>query len=1036
MGKNWVGWLMRNYRITFLLLLISFIFGLVGFENMSKAEFPDFVIRQGVVAVIYPGATPEEIEEQVAKPLERFLFTYDEVNREKTTTTSSSGMCVAMVELQDNVSDKDQVWSKIKHGLNTFKSQSLPAGVLALSVNDDFGSSSAILLAIESDKRSHRELKEYSDDIADALRRIPSVSNVVTYGDKREQITVYVDQKRLTSYGIGKVTLVNALQTAGLTTASGKITGDDDDTPIHVRNNITSEQEVENLIIFSDVNNNSVRVKDIAEVRREYDMSDSYIEYNGHPCVLLSLEMAENNNIVQYGKDVQDVLDHFTEDLLPSDVTLNRITDQSDVVSKSVTDFMVNLIESMIIIVLVMLFLFPWRTAVVAGVTVPLSTFISIGVMYMIGIPLNTVTLAGLIIVLGMIVDNAIVVLDGYLEYLNKGMSRWHAAAESASHYFMPMMLATLCITVIFFPLLGVMTGMMYDFVYWLPWTILINLMVSLLLAVVAIPVLEFMLIKKRRVSTHIHVEVSKPTSRVTDVTEEEVKQSPDKKNITDYIQEYYDKILNWTFDNPKLTISGAIAIIILTMIAFVPTLKVRMMPTADRNQFAVEITLPAGSGLSETKSIADSIYQVLSNDEDVVSVTSFIGCSSPRFHSAYAPKMGGHNYAQMIVNTTSNDATVRLLRRYESHYSEHFPNAFVKFKQLDFQNYNPFEYRFYGDDIDSLRYVAEQVMSEMRKKTTLMNVHTDWENQRPVYEVSLDPVATGQNGLTRTMTELQIALYTQKTKVGQIWEDGYEMPIIIRDNSTDTIDADDIKDIYISSIRGNMPLRQIADVKPAWTAENIVHRCGERCVTVTCDVNNETITKPIHEEIETILREKVTMPDNVRFEMGGEPEHDAETGGKIGKGIGLAIIIIFFFILFNFKQYKLSVVCLAAIALCIPGTLIGLAIMNKPIGITAVFGIITLMGMIMRNEILIFEHANGLVRKGWSVRDAAYDAGRRRMVPIFLTTATTAVGVIPMIVAATNFWMPVGVTIFAGGIGSLIMVVTVLPVVYWKLND
>ena len=202
---------MHNYRITFLLIVLLFVFGLFGFDKMAKAEFPDFVIRQGVVVAVYPGATAEEVEEQVAKPLERYLFTFDEVKRKKTTTTSSNGMCVCMVELQDHVNNKDEVWSKIKHGLNSFKSQSLPSGVLALAVNDDFGSASALLIAIESQDRSPRELKKYSDDLADRLRRLPSVSNVVLYGDLKEQISIEVNQQRLAAYGIGKMAVMQAL---------------------------------------------------------------------------------------------------------------------------------------------------------------------------------------------------------------------------------------------------------------------------------------------------------------------------------------------------------------------------------------------------------------------------------------------------------------------------------------------------------------------------------------------------------------------------------------------------------------------------------------------------------------------------------------------------------------------------------------------------------------------------------------------------------------------------------------------------------
>lgn len=1017
---------MRSYRITFLLILIAFVLGIVGFKNMAKAEFPDFVIRQGVVVAVYPGATAEEIEVQVAKPLERYLFTFDEVKRDKTTTTSSNGMCVCMVELQDNVTDKDKVWSKIKHGLNTFKSQQLPSGVLALQVNDDFGSASALLIALESENHSYRELKGYADDLSDNLRRIPSVSNVNIYGATQEQISIYIDQQRLTAFGIGQKAITSALNQAGMTTMAGSVSGTRKDVPIHVKNNLNSEADIENLIIYSDTQNHVVRLKDVAEVHREYDTSSSYIEYNNHPCLLLSLEMIEGNNIVDYGNEVQKVLDSFQQNELPDDVNISKIADQPKVVSDSVTDFMVNLIESMVIIIIVMLLLFPWRTALVAGVTVPLSTFISILIMYMIGIPLNTVTLAGLILVLGMIVDNAIVVLDGYLEYINKGMSRWHAAAESAQHYFIPMALATMCIAVIFFPFLFTMKGMMYDFIHWLPWTIFINLAVSLMLAVVLIPILEFIFIKYKKRNPKVYARKR-------------------RKSMTDYVLEYYEKVLGWTFRNPWATIGGAAAFIVLVVAIVVPNMKVRMMPTADRNQFAVEVTLPVGAGLDETRAIADSVAEALQNEEDVVSVTSFIGCSSPRFHTAYAPKIAGRNYAQLIVNTKSNKATVRLLDKYEPLYSEHFPGAFVKIKQLDFQNFSPFEYRFYGQDEDSLRIVAEQLMNEMRKNPNLMNVHTDWEEARPLIEVALDPVRSQQLGLTRTTAQIQLALGTGSMNVGEVWEDDYRVPLVLKDLSKDTLDCDGVNNLFLTSpilSAGNItggqtavPLRQVGEAQPAWVATNICHRGGERCITVTCDLKRNILSAPLHKEMQTLIRDKIQLPDGVRYEVGGEPENDAETSETLMTGLSIAVGLIFFFLLFNFRKYKMAITCLVALVLIIPGTLIRLSLMNREIGVTCIFGVIALMGMLMRNEILIFEHANDMVRHGMSVRDAAYDAGRRRMVPIFLTTATTAVGVVPMILAATNFWMPVGVSIFAGGIFSLILVVTVLPVVYWKLN-
>ena len=398
---NWLRWPLEHYSISLLLIVLLFVLGIFGMYDMPKDEFPQFTIRQGVVVAVYPGATTEEVEQQVARELERYLFTYKEVNRTKTTTTSQNGMCYVMVRLNDEVNNKDEVWSKIKHGLAMFK-QSLPSGVLALIANDDFGNTSALLIAIESGERSYRELHDYSDAISDRLRRIPSVANVRTYGEQQEQISLYVDRQRLQAYGIGQQALFVKLQGEGMTMMSGSMSDDDQQVPIHVKATENSEEEVANLIIFSDpVTGKVVRVRDVARVVREYDHGNSYIEQDGHPCILLSLEMTPGNNIVAYGKEVDKALEDSRRDILPDDVKLTRIADQPQVVADSVSDFLRDLLISMAIIILVMMILFPIRSAIVAAITIPLSTFISVAIMYMAGIELNIVTLAGLIVVLG-----------------------------------------------------------------------------------------------------------------------------------------------------------------------------------------------------------------------------------------------------------------------------------------------------------------------------------------------------------------------------------------------------------------------------------------------------------------------------------------------------------------------------------------------------------------------------------------------------------------------------------------------------------
>ena len=1032
-NMNWLKWPLEHYPITLLIVIILFVLGIYGMYVMPKDEFPHATIRQGVVVAVYPGATSEEVEQQVARPLERYLFTYGEVNRVKTTTTSQNGMCIVMVKLNDEVNNKDEVWSKIKHGLNAFKPQ-LPSGVLAIVVNDDFGNTSALLVAIESDQRSYRELKQYSDDLSDRLRRIPSVANVKLFGEQKEQISLYVDRQRLQAYGIGQQMLFSRLQAQGITTMSGSISDDDQQIPIHIEAMENSEEEIANQIIYSDAATGKVvRVKDIARVKREYEPMASRIEQNGHPCMLISMEMTPGNNVMQYGEEVDHVLDEFRANELPDDVNVTRIADKPKVVTMSITSFLRDLLISMAIIILVMMVLFPLRSAIVAAITIPLSTFVSVAIMYMVGIELNIVTLAALIVVLGMIVDNSIVVIDGYLEYLGKGYEPKVAAIESAKQYFMPMMLATICICAIFYPFLLTMKGVFHDCLEDFPITITINLMVSLILAVTVIPFLEVHIIKPGKVSTNGNA-------------------------ITHWVQNTYNRVLDWTFQHPWMTIGGGIGVILLsTLIA--PTLKIRLFPYADRDQFAVEIFLLDGKGLAETELIADSVQHALEKDERITGITGFIGCSSPRFMDAYAPQIAGNNYAQFIVNTKSDKATLDLLAEYQPQLSEAFPNAYVKFKRLDYLEVNELEYRFYGDNLDSLHVAAERLMERMRVMPELEWVHTDYLQPYPIINVELDPVTSAQLGITRTTAQLALSATSSDLRIGQIWEGNYELPIVVKDDADMTYS--DIENLGVTSpvtmlsgglnsTNSTVPLRQIAKVQPKWSESRIMHRGGERCITVTAQFAQGVYTAPVEKEIARIMQNEIKLPQCVRSEVGGEIEYGDEAMPQIIGGIAIAMIIVFFFLLFNFMKYGITLVCMAALGLMTPGALIGLGLMDRALGLTSIFGLITLMGMIMRNEILIFEHAIDLIKKyvvehgNWTVdrlaynkavKQAAYEAGKRRMVPIFLTTATTAVGVVPMIIAQSSFWMPVGVTIFAGGIGSLIMVVTMLPVIYWKVN-
>jgi multidrug efflux pump subunit AcrB len=478
--------------------------------------------------------------------------------------------------------------------------------------------------------------------------------------------------------------------------------------------------------------------------------------------------------------------------------------------------------------------------------------------------------------------------------------------------------------------------------------------------------------------------------------------------------------------------------LVVLTSFIF-PTLKIRQFPFADRNQFACEVFLPQGVGLDKTRSVTEALRDSLAKDERVTGITTFMGCSSPRFQISYEPQLGGKNFAQLIVNTTNIKTTLEMLDEYAPRFSNYWPEAYVRFKQMDYLPVPTYEYRFYGNDIDSIELAAERLMGHLRKMPELEWVHTDFDRPSTIVDIALDPVTSSQLGISRTAAELQLAMQTGKVQVASIWDGNYEVPVVLRDKAAEDMTVSEVGDIYLTPLAqpsSSVPLRHVADVSPRWVPTNIIHRGGIRCITVTAENKRGVLATAVQQRIENLLKDDFVLPSGVTYEIGGEPEKNLEIVPEVALGLGVALIIIFFFLLFNFRRFGLTGLCMVSILLSLPGAMIGLGLANITLGLTGLFGFITLMGIIMRNEILIFEHADQMIAEGMSVRDAAFDAGRRRMVPIFLTTATTAVGVIPMILSGSSFWAPVGITIFAGGIGTLILVVLVLPIAYWKLNE
>ncbi|MGN0190172.1 MAG: efflux RND transporter permease subunit, partial [Candidatus Cryptobacteroides sp.] len=1003
-------------NIVRLILALLIIAGIVGLQYMNKDEFPTFEIKQGLIAAVYPGADVYEVEREVGKPLEELLFSTQEINRGATKVVSRDGICYVYTDLNTPASKKNEVWSKIRLRLQNFK-QTLPPGVLAIVAMDDFSDITSVLIAMESSDKGPAEMKEYADDLARRLRTIPTLANAKILGEQEEEIAVIVDRDRLAAYGISPSSLALDYQTSAMQMLGGKFSTGYAASPVHVKKTVNDQQELENKIVWASNEGQVLRLKDVARIERRCKEPSSLVTYNGHTALVLSIEMLPDNNIVAFGKEVDKVLADFIADA-PESLKVSRITDQPKVVGDSVWSFLRDLLISMLVVILVMLLLFPMRSALIASSGVPVCTAIALACMYLFGICLNTVSLAALIVVLGMIVDDSIITMDGYMDKLGRGLSRVDAACASAQELFMPMLMATVAISAMFFPMTGIITGYLGDFVKTFPYVIAFALMASLAYAVLVVPSLEVKFITSTKSSRDNFI------TRMQD-------------RLFDALQKGYDYIQGKCFRHPVLTILSGVAAIGLGLLMF-SRMNIQLMPMAARPVFAVEIYLDPSADLARTTAVADSMATLLRQDRRVTSVTEFIGTGTPRFHATYSPILPGPNVAQLIVNTKSNKATESFLREMESRYEHWFPEAVVHFKQMDYQGVSsPVEVKVLGEDYGQMLIVADTIKNYMAGLDMLKWVHSDADNLVSSIAVELDEDEALRMGVNRTLMNLSLTGEMGAFPLSSIREGETVIPVnLYSENYGKGADYENIANTLVpSSIPGvSVPLRQVARLSPEWKPESLTRVDGKPVIVIGADMrfgkSQPTATRAVKKFLKGL-----DLPEGVSVEFGGLNNVNRTIGPEIALSFIAAVLVLFFFLVFHFKKISLAILTIVLSTLCLFGAFFGLWIFGLDFSMTAVLGLISLVGIIVRNGIIMFEYAEELrFAKGVPLKEAAEEAGKRRMRPIFLTSCTTALGVLPMIISGDLLWMPMGVVICFGTMLSVILITLIMPVSYWVI--
>ncbi|MGA2624089.1 MAG: efflux RND transporter permease subunit [Bacteroidota bacterium] len=1009
-----LGMLLRYKQVIYIFTVIAILVGVVALFQMPRDEYPTFTVPTGLIVGVFPGASSHQVEEQLTTKAENYLFQYKSVDRAKTYSVSKENVMLIYVQVSDAEKDKDGFWLKLRHGLNDLKPE-LPAGVTSLTADNDFGSTSAMLLAVQSETKTYKELENYIKSFEDDVRKVPSVSKVKHYGLQKEQISIYMDDARLANYGIKPIQVLAALKPQSTVNYVGEINDGKSVHPIHISSNLKTEQDVASQIVYSDPPGNVVRVKDIAKVVREYDDMDSYIRVNGKKCLLVSLEMKSGENVVHFGDAVQKAIDKFSV-MLPPDVKIITISNIPDVVKKAIANFLKEFAVAMIAVIMVTILLLPVRVARIAAMAIPTSILTAIGIMWASGMELQTVSLAGLIIVLGITVDDAIVIVDNYVEKLDQDMTPFDAGTKSVTQLFSSVLSATLIIIACFMPMPLFMTGQGAEFLQSLPMTITYALLVSLLLSVSVIPLLSYTFIK-------------------TGLKDNSSKKG--KTTFLDKLQKFYNGVLEEAFRWKKtVVLVGCLSFIAgIVLIAITPQ---QSFPKLERNQFAVEVFLPTGSSLQKTDSVMTDLEAILQKDPRVRDVTSFIGTSSPRFNALYAPNFPAKNYGQMVVVTESNKATVEILDEYSKKLEGKYPLANIKWKQLAFEIFKaPIEIRISGDSIQTIKQTANRVSDILRQFKDVEFIRTDYEQPLQFADLVVKRDEAARLGYSNTLLAYSLMVGTKGFPVSTVWEGDYPVDVKLKINKKTKSSPSDIMNQYVTSpfMVSSVPVRQLATIKPGWTEGEIVRRNGIRTVTVFAEIKRGLLPAPIFNRIRPLV-DKMDLPSSVFIEYGGDYQMSDENITPFYYSLLVSVTIIFLILMFQYKNIKTSLLIMVTLPLSVFGAAFGVFVTGYPFGTTAFIGLIGLFGIVVRNGVIFVSYAEELRHEhGLTPGKAAILAGRRRMRPIFLTSAAAAVGVIPMIASRSSLWGPLGTVLCFGLLFALVLSLLVLPVLYYYFH-
>ena len=1000
---NLSEWALRHKQLVYFFIFLTFIAGIFSYQQLGRMEDPDFVIRQMIVSVAWPGASAREVEEQVTDKIEKKL--QDTPGLYYLKSYSRPGQAVIYVTLDDTVKEARirQTWLEVRNMVNDIKS-TLPQGVVGPFFNDRFDDVFGNIFALTAPEFGYEEMREKAEQIRRILLGVTAVKKVELIGVQPEKIYIEIESSKLSQLGIDPNLIIAAVKAQSIMSPSGMAETSTDNVYLRVSGTFNSVDALKNLPIR--VTERTFRLGDIANIWRGYaEPAEPKMFFNGLPAVGIAVSMEEGGNILTLGENLQAIQSQIKQ-ILPLGMELHQVSNQPRVVENSIKEFVKSLWEAIVIVLIVSFISLGYRSGVVVALCIPLVIAGIFVCMRIWGIDLHKVSLGALIISLGLLVDDAIIAIEMMTVKLEQGWGRFEAACYAYTATAFPMLTGTLITCAGFIPI-GFAKGSAAEFTGSLFSVVTISLLISWLVSVIVTPLLGYKMVSPKH------------SAEAGDLYDTKFYRS-------------FRKLLIWCLSHRKLVIGLTVACFFgsVFLLKFV---KQEFFPPSVRPEIIVELTLPEGASLAATEKAAFQLAQQLKDDPNIENYSYYVGKGAPRFILTMEPKLPAANYAQFIIVAKNLAAREEVSKKIASVLNERLESVRgnVKLIQTGPPAPYPVMLRVSGPDHEQVKNLAKKVIDIMATDNSLRDINLDWHEKNKILRLEVDQDRARMLGIYSQGLALDLQSQISGAAIAELYEKDKTIGIVFRTDANSRNNLATIKDLPVHIGGGKyVPLEQIAKIQFDAEEGLIWRRDLKPTITVQANVISGITGNDAASAVFQNLRElRANLPPGYSINIAGSLEDSKRSIGHLLKPVPVMIMVIVILLMLQLQKVSLMLLTLLTAPLGIIGVSLSMLLTGRPMGFVAELGILALSGMIIRNSVILIDQIEKHIRDGETPWEAVINATVMRFRPILLTAAAAILGMVPLI--PSNFWGPMAVAIAGGLFGATVLTLLVLPSMY-----